>query len=73
MTESAYTPAYTQAGIPCPVCGASIDVRPSRGRRSGKPFVMFICPINGRHFRGFITDQGYVRRVLDRLGGGGER
>ena len=26
---------------------------------------MFICPNDGRHFRGFITDQKYVKSVLD--------
>ena len=28
---------------------------------------MLVCAIDGRHFRGFITDREYVRRVLDRL------
>ena len=28
---------------------------------------MFICPHDGRHFRGFITDQNYVAGVLARL------
>ena len=28
---------------------------------------MFICPNDGRHFRGFITDQNYVAGVLARL------
>ena len=54
-------------GIPCPVCGEALDLRPTRGRKSGKPSLMFICPLNGSHFRGFIADQAYVRQVLDLL------
>jgi hypothetical protein len=30
---------------------------------------MLICPQDGRHFRDFINDQGYVKRVLARLEG----
>ena len=53
--------------IPCLICGQALDLRTARGRRSGKPFIMLICPIDGRHFRGFITDQTYVTQVLARL------
>jgi hypothetical protein len=28
---------------------------------------MLICPIDGRHFRGFITHRPYVKQVLDKL------
>ena len=56
-------------GIPCIVCGSSLYLRTARGRKSGKPFLMLICPTDGRHFRGFINDQTYVRQVLDRLEG----
>lgn len=42
-------------------------LRPCQGRKSGKPSLMFICPHDGRHFRGFITDQNYVAGVLARL------
>lgn len=49
----------------CPVCTSPLDIRPSRGRRSGKPFLMLICPHNGRHFRGFITDPTFVRSVTE--------
>ena len=41
----------------------------ARGRKSGKPFVMLICSREGRHFRGFITDQTYVAELLTRLEG----
>ena len=53
-------------GLACLVCGGPVAVRPARGRKSGKPFVMLLCGRDGRHFRGFITDQAYVRSVLAR-------
>ena len=59
--------------IPCLVCDASLKVRLARGRKSGKPFVMLICPRDGRHFRGFVTSQPYVKEVLARLEGQGDR
>ena len=62
----------TEKGIPCLVCGTDLSLRLTRGRKSGKPFVMLICPIDGRHFRGFITSQPYVAEVLARLEGHAE-
>ena len=56
-------------GIPCLICGDQLTVRMARGRKSGKPFVMLICGRDGRHFRGFITDQSYVGELLTRLEG----
>lgn len=53
--------------ILCPVCQFDLSVRPSKGRKSGKPFLMFICPQDGRHFRGFIAHQGFMHQVLERL------
>ena len=50
--------------INCLVCGNEIEVKPAKGRKSGKPFVMLICSRDGRHFRAFINDQEYVSRVL---------
>ena len=68
MNESAtYTPAYRGQAIPCVVCGEALMVRLARGRKSGKPFVMLVCGRDGRHFRGFINHQPYVREVLDLL------
>ena len=54
---------------PCLICGDPLTVRMARGRKSGKPFVMLICGRDGRHFRGFITDQTYVGDLLSRLEG----
>ena len=50
--------------IGCPVCSIPMTVRIARGRKSNKPFLMIVCPKDGRHFRGFISDQDYVRGVL---------
>lgn len=54
--------------IACPLCGRPLVVRPARGRKSGKPFIMLVCPENGRHLRGFITDQPFVTRVIAEAG-----
>ena len=48
----------------CLVCGGPIDVRPARGRKSHKPFIMLVCSRDGRHFRAFINDQEFVARVM---------
>ena len=53
--------------VPCLMCGEPLTLRMARGRKSGKPSLMLICPRDGRHFRGFITDPGYVNGVLSRL------
>ena len=50
----------------CPVCASELEVRLARGRKSGKTFLMAVCPKDGRHIRAFINDQDYVRKVLDR-------
>ena len=52
--------------IPCIICGDALIVRPARGRKSGKPFVMLVCGRDGRHFRAFITDREYVKKVIAR-------
>ena len=50
--------------IGCPVCSNPMIVRIAHGRKSNKPFLMVVCPRDGRHFRGFISDQAYVKGVL---------
>ena len=57
----------TSQSVPCLICGESLHLRTARGRKSGKAFLMLVCPVDGRHFRGFITDRTYVRQVMDRL------
>ena len=49
--------------IPCLVCGNPITVKPARGRKSGKSFIMLVCGEDGRHFRGFVTDQNYIKKI----------
>ncbi len=51
----------------CPVCHRPLEVRLACSRRSGKSSLMVVCPGDGRHFRGFINDAGYVKGVLARL------
>ncbi len=53
----------------CPVCGVALQITTAKGRKSGKPFLMLVCPKDGRHFRGFINDRDYVAQVLERLEG----
>ena len=52
---------------PCLVCEEPLELRPAQGRASGKPFLMLICPRDGRHFRGFINDKEFVAGVMSRL------
>ena len=53
--------------IPCVVCGGGLKVTISASRKAKrkKTFVMLVCPIDGRHFRAFIGDREYVRRLVD--------
>jgi len=37
----------------------------SRRAKRKKAFVMLVCPTDGRHFRGFISDQQWVERLVD--------
>jgi hypothetical protein len=51
--------------ISCIVCGGVVEVRPARGRKSGKPFLMLVCGREVRHFRGFINDAKFVEQVVE--------
>ena len=51
----------------CHLCQVSLSVRLARGRKSGKPFVMLVCPSDGRHMRTFVADATYVSGVIERL------
>lgn len=64
---TAYTRAYTDPGMPCPLCRWALAPRLARDRRSGKPHLMLLRPVDGWHFRGFTTDQAYVKGVLAQL------
>ena len=51
----------------CPVCSEPLAMRLAEGRKSGKPFVMLVCPGDGRHIRAFISDRDFVGSVIARL------
>jgi hypothetical protein len=59
------TPA--SPSVHCLICSTALTLQLARGRKSGKPFLMLICPQDGRHFRGFINDQTYVKGVMAKL------
>ncbi len=50
--------------IKCLVCKVELTISAAQGRKSKKPFVMLKCSQDGRHFRAFITDREYVRKVM---------
>ena len=50
--------------IRCLVCKGELTISAAQGRKSKKPFVMLKCSQDGRHFRAFITDQEYVKKVM---------
>lgn len=51
----------------CPICHQPLSVRLTKGRKSKKPFLMLICPVDGRHFRGFIGDRGFINQSIDQV------
>ena len=57
----------TNSSLPCPVCGTGLQMRLAHGRKSGKAFVMLICPADGRHIRAFINDREFVSKVVTGL------
>lgn len=59
----------TATSAPCLICQHPLSMRLAKGRKSGKVFVMLLCTIDARHFRGFINDRAYVDSVLARLEG----
>ena len=54
----------TTKSLVCPVCTGPLSVRLARGRKSGKPFILLVCPVDGRHLRAFVSDRGYLDRVM---------
>ncbi len=54
----------SNAGISCLVCHGPLELRVAHGRKSRKPFLLLICPVDGRHFRGSIADKEYVEKVI---------
>ncbi|MFC1865097.1 hypothetical protein ACFLYB_00045 [Chloroflexota bacterium] len=54
--------------INCLICSNPLSIRMAKGRSSNKPFIMLVCPNDGRHFRAFISDQDYIKKILDEKG-----
>lgn len=52
--------------IPCPICGTGMKLTVTTNRH-GKHAIGVHCPMDGRHFRGFINHRPYVEDVLERL------
>ena len=52
--------------IGCPVCATPLKLSPAKSRKAKKPklFLMLACPMDGRHFRGFINDKEFVQRFV---------
>lgn len=67
MTKNTDTSDKTRPSVPCPLCGESIALKLSRGRKSGKPFISLVCHGDPRHLRGFIHDSEFVGQVVERL------
>ena len=63
------TASFPQIG--CPLCRTRLrfSIATSKKAKRQKAFIMLVCPVDRRHFRGFIGDQDYVRRVIDQLNG----
>ena len=56
-----------QQKLRCHLCGRQLQAQLVHGRKSRKPFVMLVCPADGRHMRTFVGDAGYVGKVVERL------
>ena len=53
--------------VKCPICAEPLrfSIASSRKAKRKKAFVMLVCPKDGRHFRGFISDQQWVGRLVE--------
>jgi hypothetical protein len=52
--------------ILCPICGSRLRFGLTVSKR-GKRAVSVVCPADGRHFRGFINDPGFVSRIVAQI------
>ncbi|MFC1935655.1 hypothetical protein ACFLX9_02705 [Chloroflexota bacterium] len=52
--------------IRCPICTEPLkfSLATSRRAKKKKAFIMLVCPNDGRHFRGFISDQNFVSQLV---------
>ena len=53
--------------VRCPICTEPLkfSIATSRRAKHKKAFIMLVCPTDGRHFRGFISDQEWVGRLIE--------
>ena len=56
----------TLGNVRCPLCQTALrfSLASSRRAKVKKHFVMLVCPTDDRHFRGFISDQQFVGRLI---------
>ena len=56
------------ATVRCPLCHTPLRFSLATSRKAKKPkvFVMLVCTTDARHFRGFISDQAFVRGLVER-------
>ena len=54
--------------IKCPICSQAIEVLPAKSAKFGKYFIQLKCPVDARHFRGFIHDRQFVESALSHHG-----
>jgi hypothetical protein len=52
------------SNLTCFICSPPLSVRMTESKHSHKQFIMLKCPKDGRHFRAFVADQGYISQVL---------
>ena len=58
------SPRHRAPGAPtCLICGTSLKVALTTSKK-GKVAVGLSCPVDGRHFRGFVNDRDYVTRTI---------
>lgn len=53
--------------VSCPVCRSQLSLSSTHSRKKSKLGLMLVCPVSGVHFRAFINDQAFVRRVMNGL------
>ena len=60
--------------VRCPLCQTPLRFSIASSRKAKKPknFVMLTCPTDARHFRGFISDQAFVAKLVAATGTGTE-
>ncbi|MHB1006525.1 MAG: hypothetical protein ACYC3S_12920 [Chloroflexota bacterium] len=50
--------------LQCPVCGDAVRYKVTQTRK-GRPSLMFVCPRDPRHVRGFVNDAQLLSRLCE--------